>query len=147
MAQNNGDVTARVPRGDDIYIFLKGNSAKKIYVDISVALSDKRPSYCTVENWVTGFRTRHVSTETETFWESNSSDSCRKRGCHSFHDPGRSKNKSKVKSGAIPVPGRGVIWSLGMLRIPIGSQMAVRFSALRAGRALPPEISAGTHLC
>jgi hypothetical protein len=43
MAQNNGDVTARVPRGDDIYIyiyiyiFLKGNSAKKIYVDMSVA--------------------------------------------------------------------------------------------------------------
>jgi hypothetical protein len=28
-------------------------------------LDDKRLSYCTVKNWVTGFRTGHLSTEDE----------------------------------------------------------------------------------
>jgi transposase len=32
---------------------------------MSVTLSDKRPSYSTVENWVARFRTGHLSTEEE----------------------------------------------------------------------------------
>jgi hypothetical protein len=44
------------------YLFLKENSAKKIY-DMSVILGEKRPSYCTVKNWVAGFGTGHLSTE------------------------------------------------------------------------------------
>jgi transposase len=43
------------------YKFLKGNSTKKIY-DMSVTLGDKRPSYSTVKNWVTRFRTGHFRT-------------------------------------------------------------------------------------
>jgi transposase len=53
-----------VPRGDEIY-FLKGNSAKKIYDDISVTLGDKCPSYYTVKNWVARLKTEHLSTENE----------------------------------------------------------------------------------
>jgi hypothetical protein len=47
------------------YLFLKGNSAKIIYDDMSVTLGDKCPSYPTVKNWVTWFRTGHFSTEDE----------------------------------------------------------------------------------
>jgi transposase len=53
-----------VVSGDEIF-FLKGNSAKKIYDDMSVTLGDKRPSYSTVKNWVARFRTGHLSTEDE----------------------------------------------------------------------------------
>jgi hypothetical protein len=37
------------------YLFLNGSSAKKIYNDMMVASGDKRPSYSTVKNWVSGF--------------------------------------------------------------------------------------------
>jgi hypothetical protein len=47
------------------YLFLKGNSAKKIDDDMSVALGEKRPSYSTVKNLVARFRTVHLSTEDE----------------------------------------------------------------------------------
>jgi transposase len=65
MAQNNGDFTAKECRAVMKYLFLKGNSAKNIYDDMSVTLGDKRPSYSTVENWVAGFRTGQLSTEDE----------------------------------------------------------------------------------
>jgi transposase len=54
----------RWPNGDE-YLFLKGNSAKKIYDDTSVTLGDKCPSYSTVKNWVYRFRAGHLSTEDE----------------------------------------------------------------------------------
>jgi transposase len=47
------------------YLFLKGNTAKNIYDNMSVTLGDKRPSYSTVRNWVARFRTGHLSTEDE----------------------------------------------------------------------------------
>jgi transposase len=47
------------------YLFLRRNSAKKIYDDMSFTLSDKRPSYSTVKNWVARLRTGHLSTENE----------------------------------------------------------------------------------
>jgi hypothetical protein len=46
------------------YLFLEGNSAKKIY-DVLVTLGDKHPSYSTAKTWVAGFRTGHTSTEDE----------------------------------------------------------------------------------
>jgi hypothetical protein len=46
-----------------IYVFLKGNWAKKIYNDVSVTLGDKCPSYSTVNNWVDRFGTAYMSTE------------------------------------------------------------------------------------
>jgi hypothetical protein len=49
------------------YLFLKGNRAKRIYDDISVTLGDKRPSCCTVKNWVAGFRTGNLSTGDEEY--------------------------------------------------------------------------------
>jgi hypothetical protein len=52
MAQNNRDFTAEGCQVVMKYVFLKGNSAKKIYGDISVTLDDKRPSYCTVKSWL-----------------------------------------------------------------------------------------------
>jgi hypothetical protein len=64
VAQNNGDFTAKECRVVMKYLFLKGNSAKEMY-GMSVTLSDKRPSYCTVKHWVAGFRTGHLSTEDE----------------------------------------------------------------------------------
>jgi hypothetical protein len=48
------------------YLFLKGNSAKKIY-DMSVTLGNKYPSYSTVKNCVARFRRGHLSTENESF--------------------------------------------------------------------------------
>jgi hypothetical protein len=45
------------------YLFLKWNSAPKIYDYTSVTLGDKHPSYSTVKNWVAGFGTGHPSTE------------------------------------------------------------------------------------
>jgi hypothetical protein len=50
MEQNNGDFTAKVCRVMMKYLSLKGNSVKKIYDDMSVALYDKRSSYSTVKN-------------------------------------------------------------------------------------------------
>jgi transposase len=47
------------------YLFLKGNSAKKIYYDMSVTLGDKCPSYSTVKNWVARCGTGHFSTKDE----------------------------------------------------------------------------------
>jgi hypothetical protein len=63
MTQNNGDFTAKECRAVMNYIFLKGNSAKKIYDDMPVTLGDKCPSYSTVKNWVARSRTGHLSTE------------------------------------------------------------------------------------
>jgi hypothetical protein len=65
MAQNNGAFTAEVCLAVVKYLFLKGNSAEKMYNGMSLTLGDKRPSYSTVRNWVTGFRTGHLSTEDE----------------------------------------------------------------------------------
>jgi transposase len=45
------------------YVFLRGNSATKIYDDMSVTLGDKCPSYSTVKNWVARVRIGHLSTE------------------------------------------------------------------------------------
>jgi transposase len=64
-AQNNGDFAAKEWRVVMKYLLLKGNSAERINVHVSVTLRDKRPSYSTVKNWVAGFRTRHFSTECE----------------------------------------------------------------------------------
>jgi transposase len=65
MAQNNGDFTAKECRAVMKYLFLKGNSAKKMYNAMLVTLGDKRPSYSTVKNWIPRFRTGHLSTEDE----------------------------------------------------------------------------------
>jgi hypothetical protein len=46
-------------------LFLKGNSDKKLYSDMSVTTGDMRPSYSKVSNLIAGFRTRHLSTENE----------------------------------------------------------------------------------
>jgi hypothetical protein len=55
------------------------------------------------------------------------------------------------KSKVIPVTGRGGPQVCETSRLPhvltIGSQMAVRLSALRAGRPLPPRKIPGTHFC
>jgi transposase len=64
-AQNNGDFTAKEWRAVMKYLLLKGNSAKRIYNDMSVMLGDKWPSYTTVKNWVARFRAGHLSTEGE----------------------------------------------------------------------------------
>jgi transposase len=53
-----------VPSGDEIS-FLKRNSTKIIYDDMSVTLGDKCPSYSTVKNWVARFSTGQLSTEDE----------------------------------------------------------------------------------
>jgi transposase len=63
MMQNDGDFTAKECQVVMKYIFLKGNSAKMIYIDISVTLYDKRPFYSTVKKWVARFRTGSLSTE------------------------------------------------------------------------------------
>jgi hypothetical protein len=55
-----------------------------------------------------------------------------------------------VKSEAIPVTSRGGPQGCETSRLPHcldSLQMAVRLSALRAGRALPPERSTGTRFC
>jgi transposase len=65
MVQNDGDFNAKGCRTVMKYLSLKGNSAKKIYDDMSVTLGDKLPSYPTVKNWVARFRTGHLSTEDE----------------------------------------------------------------------------------
>jgi hypothetical protein len=59
MAQNNRDYTAKEWQAVMKYLFLIGNSAKKIYDDMSVTLGDKRPSYSTMKNWV-GLKTKNV---------------------------------------------------------------------------------------
>jgi transposase len=51
-----------VPRGDE-YISLKGNSAKKYHM--SVTLGYKRIPYSTVKNWVARFRMGHLNNEDE----------------------------------------------------------------------------------
>jgi transposase len=65
MAQNNGDFTVKEWRVVMKYLFLKGNSAKRIYDDMSVTVGDKRPSYSTVKQWVDRFRAAHLSIEDE----------------------------------------------------------------------------------
>jgi transposase len=65
MEQNNEDFTAKECRGLIKYLFLQGNSAKKMYDDMSFSLCDKRPSYSTAKNLVARFRTGHLSTEGE----------------------------------------------------------------------------------
>jgi hypothetical protein len=45
------------------YLFLKGNSAPKMYHDMSVTLVDKHPSCSPVKNWVSRLRTGYLSTE------------------------------------------------------------------------------------
>jgi hypothetical protein len=62
MAQNNSYFTAKECRAVIKYLILKGHLANKMY-NMSVTLHEKRPSYCTVKNWVSGFRTGHFSTE------------------------------------------------------------------------------------
>jgi hypothetical protein len=89
------------------YLFLNESSVKKIY-DMLVTLGDKLPSYSTVKNWVHRFRTGCLSTEDRTFWETNSSDSSRKRACHSFHDPGRSKHNVKKIAETLAISQEGV---------------------------------------
>jgi transposase len=65
MEQNNGALTAKEWRAVIKYLFLKGNSAKKIYDGMLVTLGDTRPSYSTVKSWVAKFRAGHLSTEDE----------------------------------------------------------------------------------
>jgi hypothetical protein len=65
MVQNNGYFTAIECQVVMEYLFLKANSAKIIYDDMSVTLGDKCPSYSTVKNWVVRYRTGHLSTEAE----------------------------------------------------------------------------------
>jgi predicted HAD superfamily hydrolase len=65
MAQNNGDFTAKEFRAVMKYLFLKGNSAKKIYDNMSLTLDYKSPSYSTVKNLVARCRTQHLTTEDE----------------------------------------------------------------------------------
>jgi hypothetical protein len=54
-----------VPSGDEISFPNRELGQKKIYVDMSVALGDKRLSYSTVKNWAARFRTEHLGTEDE----------------------------------------------------------------------------------
>jgi transposase len=63
MAQNNREFNAKECPAVIKFLFLKGNSTKKIYDNMPVTLGDKLPSYSTVKNWVGGFRTGHLSTE------------------------------------------------------------------------------------
>jgi hypothetical protein len=70
------------------YLFLQGNSTKRIDEDMPIRLDDKRPSTSIVKNCVARFRTGHMSPEDEECSGTNSSDNSRKRGCHSFHVPG-----------------------------------------------------------
>jgi hypothetical protein len=65
MAQNNRDSTAKECQVVKKYLFLKRNWAKTVYNDMSVRLGDKRSSNTTVKNWVTRFRTGHMSKEGE----------------------------------------------------------------------------------
>jgi hypothetical protein len=90
MAQNNGDFTVEDCRAVMKYLFLKGNSVKKKYYDMSVTLGDKHPLYYTANDWVARFITGYLSSADER--ETNSSDNSRKQGCRSFHDPGQLKN-------------------------------------------------------
>jgi hypothetical protein len=53
-----------VASGDELF-FLKGNSAKKIYDDMSATLCDKCPSYSTVKNCVAVYGAGHLSSEDE----------------------------------------------------------------------------------
>jgi transposase len=62
MARNNGDFAANNCREVMKYLLVKGNSEQDIY-GMSVILDDKRPSSCTVNNWVAEFKTGHLSTE------------------------------------------------------------------------------------
>jgi hypothetical protein len=61
------------------------------------------------------------------------------------------KGKVNVRRKALPVTGRegpeGCETSSSQIFQTIGSQMAVRLSALRAGRPLTPRNIPGTHVC
>jgi transposase len=63
MARNNRDFTAKQCLAVKKYIFLKGMSAKTIYIDMLVILGDTCPPLSTIRNWVSGFRTGHLGTE------------------------------------------------------------------------------------
>jgi hypothetical protein len=65
LMENNGDFIAKECREVMNYLFLKVNSAKRIYDDMPAVLGDKHPSYSTVKNWVARFGTDHLSTEDE----------------------------------------------------------------------------------
>jgi transposase len=77
------------------YLFLKGNSAKKILNNMSVTLGDKHPSYSTLKNWVARFRTGHLSIEDKercggpTQVTSNSRQCCSSQGGHCAPQIGR----------------------------------------------------------
>jgi transposase len=79
MAQNNGNFTAKECQAVMKYLFLKGNSAKRIY-DMLVTSGDKCLSYSTVKNWVAWFRTGHLSIEDEC----SGDNSIKHGGRHSF---------------------------------------------------------------
>jgi hypothetical protein len=53
-----------VPSGHEIST-PKRELGQKNYDDMLVTLGDKRPLYSTVKNWVTRFRTGHLSSEDE----------------------------------------------------------------------------------
>jgi hypothetical protein len=58
MVQNSGDFTGKECQAVMKYLFLRGNLAKrKNYNDMLVTSGGKRPSYSTVNNWVTRLRT------------------------------------------------------------------------------------------
>jgi hypothetical protein len=62
MEQNKG-FSAKECQAVMKYLYLKANSAKKHYDDMSVTLGDKRPSYSTVKNVVVRFKRGYLSTE------------------------------------------------------------------------------------
>jgi hypothetical protein len=45
--------------------FLRGETTKEIYDDMSFTLGEKSPSYSTVQDWVTRFKTGQLSTDNE----------------------------------------------------------------------------------
>jgi transposase len=65
VVQNNEDFTAEEYRAVMKYLFLKRNSAKRIYDYMLVTLGVNRSFYSTVKNWVARFRTGHLSTKGE----------------------------------------------------------------------------------
>jgi transposase len=67
MTQNRRDFTTKEWQRIMKYLFLKGNSAKEIYDDVSVTLDDKHISYSIFKNWFGKFRAGHLSTEDEEY--------------------------------------------------------------------------------
>jgi hypothetical protein len=73
-----------VPSGDEI-LFLKRELDQRTDDDMLL----------TVRNWVARFGTGHLSNEDKECSGRLLSDNSRKRGCHSFHDPGLMKMSAK----------------------------------------------------